>query len=99
MPQYEMTAAEQAEYGNTLNIWQAIKLLQTWHPLIAFGQRFVGTPDPYAKSLIVAEAAEWLASKTDATADDQLVRHLAAVLKTKEGENLVRFLLSLAGVQ
>jgi hypothetical protein len=48
---------------------------------------------------VVSEAAEWLASKTDATADDQLVRHLAAVLKTKEGENLVRFLLTLAGVQ
>jgi hypothetical protein len=99
MPTYEMTAAEQAEYGNTLNIWQAIKLLQTWHPLITFGQRFVSTPDPYAKSLVVSEAAEWLASKTDSTADDQLVRHLAAVLKTKEGEVLVRFLLTLAGVQ
>ena len=99
MPQYEMTAAEQAEYGNSLNIWQALKLLQTWHPLITFGQRFVNTPDPYAKSLVVSEAAEWLASKTDSTADDQIVRHLADVLKTKEGEALVRLLLTFAGVQ
>jgi hypothetical protein len=97
MPAYEMTAAEHQQYGNNLTIWQALRLLQTWHPLITFGQRFVGTPDPYAKSLVVSEAAEWLASKTDSTTDDQLVRHLAAVLKTKEGETLVRFLLTLAG--
>lgn len=99
MPTYEMTASEQAEYGNSLNIWQALKLLQTWHPVISYGQRFVGTADPYQKSLIVAEVVEWLAAKTDATTDDQLVRHLAEVLKTKEGEQLVRFCLGLAGVQ
>ena len=98
MPQFEMTAAEEAQYGTNLNIWQAIRLLQTWSPLIAYGQRFVNTVDPYQKSLIVAEAAEWLASKTDATADDQLVRLLADVAKTKEGEALVRFGLQLAGV-
>jgi alpha-L-fucosidase len=94
-----MTASEQAEYGNSLNIWQALKLLQTWHPVISYGQRFVQTVDPYQKGLIVAEAVEWLAAKTDATTDDQLVRHLSEVLKTKEGETLVRFCLGLAGVQ
>ncbi len=99
MPAYEMTAAEQAEYGSSLNIWQAIRLLQTWHPLISYGQRFVQTVDPYQKGLIVAEAIEWLASKTDATTDDEVIRHVAAVLKTKEGESLVRFCLGLAGVQ
>lgn len=99
MPTYEMTAAEQAEYGSSLNIWQAIRLLQTWHPLISYGQRFVQTVDPYQKGLIVAEAIEWLASKTDATTDDEVIRHVAAVLKTKEGESLVRFALGLAGVQ
>lgn len=99
MPAYEMTQAEQAEYGNSLNIWQALKLLQTWHPLIGYGQKFVQTVDPYAKGLVVAEAAEWLASKTDATVDDQLVRLLADVAKTKEGEQLVRFCLLQAGVK
>lgn len=99
MPAYEMTAAESAEYGNSLNIWQAIRLLQTWSPLIQFGQRFVNTVDPYQKGLIVAEAAEWLASKTDAAVDDQLVRHLVEVAKTKEGEGLIRFCLGLAGVK
>jgi hypothetical protein len=99
MPSYEMTSAEQAEYGNSLTIWQALRLLQTWHPLISYGQRFVNAIDPYQKGLIVGEAVEWLASKTDSTTDDQLVRHLAAVAKTKEGEQLIRFCLGLAGVK
>jgi hypothetical protein len=94
-----MTASEQAEYGNTLNIWQALRLLQTWSPLLAYGQKFVNAIDPYQKGLIVGEAAEWLASKTDSQVDDQLVRHLAEVAKTKEGESLIRFCLGLAGVK
>lgn len=93
MPAYEMTAAEQAEYGNTLTIWQAIKLLQTWAPLVNYAREFVATVDPYKKSLVVAQACEWLASKTDSNVDDQLVRHVSEVLKTKEGEALVRFCL------
>lgn len=99
MPQFEMTAQEQAQYGDTLNIWQALRLLQTWSPLLAYGQRFVNSVDPYAKAMVVSEACEWLAAKTDATADDQLVRLLAEVARTKEGEQLIRFCLLQAGVK
>jgi hypothetical protein len=93
MPAFEMTASEQQEYGNKLSIWQQIQLLQAWAPLIGYGQRFVNEADPYKRSIVVSEAAEWLASKTNATADDQLVRLLADLLKTKEGESLVRWCL------
>lgn len=93
MPAYEATPAELEKYGAGLNIWQQLALLQAWAPLIGFGQRFVQASDPYAKAIIVSEAAEWVASKTDARVDDQVVRLLADILKTKEGESLVRFLL------
>lgn len=99
MPQYEMTAAEQQQYGNALTIWQALRLLQTWHPLVTYGQKFVAATDPYAKKLVVFEALEWLAAKTDSGLDDQLVRHFADVAKTAQGEALIRFLLGLAGVK
>lgn len=99
MPSFTMTAEEANRYGATLNIWQAIRLLQAWSPLIGYGQRFVQELDPYKKGIIVGEAAEWLAAQTDSTVDDQLVRHLADVAKTKEGEALIRFCLGLAGVQ
>lgn len=99
MPAHEMTAAEEQQYGNSLNIWQAIRLLQTWSPLIQYGQRFMAEIDPYRKGLIVAQAAEWLAAQTDSELDDQLVRRLAAVANSKEGEDLIRYCLSLAGVK
>ena len=93
MPAFEMTASEQQEYGNKLSIWQQIQLLQAWAPLIGYGQRFVNEADPYKRSIVVSEAAEWLASKTNATADDQLVKLLADLLKTPQGEALVRWCL------
>lgn len=93
MPSYGATPAEAAKYGNTLNLWQSLMLLQRWAPLIGYGQRFVNELDPYKKSIIVSEAAEWLASQTQAQADDQLVRMLADLLKTKEGEAIVRWIL------
>ena len=93
MPDFGATPAEEAHYGSNLNLWQSLMLLQRWSPLIGYGQRFVGEIDPYKKSIIVSEAAEWLASQTKAQADDQVVRLLSDMLKTKEGEALVRWIL------
>lgn len=92
-PNYQGTADEYAKFGATLNIWQQLQLLSQWAPLIGFAQRFVNEIDPYRKSLIVSDAAEWLASKTNAQADDQLVRLVADILKTPQGEALVRWCL------
>lgn len=92
MPDYGATPAEAQQYGN-LNLWQSLMLLQRWAPLIGYGQRFVNEADPYRRSLVVADAVEWLASQTQARADDELVGKLADVLKTKEGEALVRWIL------
>ena len=93
MPTYEATPEELDKYGAGLNIWQQIALLQAWAPLIGYGQRFVNEVDPYRKGLVVAEAAEWVASRTDAKLDDQLVKLLADILRTPQGEALVRFVL------
>lgn len=92
-PNYEGTADEYAKYGANLSIWQQLALLQAWAPLIGYGQRFINEIDPYKKSLVVSDACEWLASKTQAQADDQLVRLVADILKTPQGEALVRWCL------
>lgn len=78
-----------------LSIWDQLRLLSEWSPLLAFGQRFVAESDPHKKTLIVAEACEWLASKTRATSvDDELVSLLAAILESPQGEALVRWAIS-----
>lgn len=93
MPTYECTPEEVAKYGANLSIWQQIALLQTWAPLIGYGQRFVNESDPFKKNLIAAEACEWLASRTDTKADDQAVRLIVDVLKSPQCEALVRWCL------
>lgn len=92
-PNYEGTADEYAKYGERLSIWQQLALLQAWAPLIGYAQRFVNESDPYRKGVIISDACEWLASKTSSPVDDELVRHVATLLRTKEGEQLVRWCL------
>ena len=91
MPSFEMTPDEANRYGATLNFWQALRLLQTWSPLFTYAQSFLAEPDPYRKGIIVAEATEWVAAKTDAQADDELVALLSDILRDEKGEALVRW--------
>lgn len=91
MPQFEMTASEQAQYGNNLSIWQALRLLSAWQPLVGYGQRFLAETDPYRKTIIVAEGIEWVASRTDSGVDDELAKLVADILRTQQGEALVRW--------
>lgn len=91
MPGFEMTPAEIGQYGNNLTIWQKIALVNSWAPLLTYAQQYLRTTDPFARAVVVSECGEWLASKTDSGLDDELVRHIADVLKTKEGEKLVRW--------
>ena len=93
------TQNELDQYGAGLSIWEQIRLFQDWAPLIGFGQRFVAESDQYQRSLIVSDAAEWLAAKTRSTADDQLVRLLADVAKAPQGEALIRFCLATVGAK
>lgn len=93
------TPDEMQQYGSALNIWEALRLLQRWSPLVNYARAFVGEVDPFKKTLIVADACDWLAQQTDSTLDNELVRHVSDVLKTKEGEALVRFCLYQVGVK
>ena len=97
MPDFGATPAELNKYGNNVNIWQAFLLYQKWSPLIGYAQRLAATSDPYTKSVIALEACEWVASQTSATLDDELAKHVAAVVRTKEGEAFVKWFLAKVG--
>lgn len=91
MPTYEATLEELNKYGAGLNIWQQIALLQAWSPLYVYVQRLMNESDPYKKSLIGAEAAEWVASRTDAKLDDELARLIGGIVRTSEFASLVHW--------
>lgn len=78
-----------------LSIFEQLRMLQEYLPLLGFGQRWLAEPDAGRRALIVGDMGEWIASKTANTVDDAIVRHLIAILKTPEGEAMVRYLVSL----
>jgi hypothetical protein len=71
-----------------------IKLVSEWAPLLSFGQRWLAEVDPGRRIDIAGDCSEWLAAKTDTKFDDQIVSRLFAMLKTKEGEEFVRYLVT-----
>ena len=88
------TQSEINQFGASLSWLDQIKLFQEWLPLIGFGQRFMLEGDEYVRTIIVADACEWVAHKTQTGLDDQVVMLIASIMKTQQGEALVRFLLS-----
>lgn len=80
--------------GSNITLWDKIRILQEWSPVVTYVQAFLAEHDPHRKALIVADACEWLASKSKNTSvDDELVSHLTAVLKSPQGESFLRWVL------
>ena len=83
--------AEDVPNYEGLPIWDQIRMLNEWAPLLGFGQRYLAEPDAYKRAIVVADGLEWLAAKTSSPLDDELVRLVEAVLRTPQGEALVRW--------
>lgn len=83
-------------YGDSnFTLWEKIRILQEWAPVLTYVHAFLGTYDTHSKALIVSDACEWLASKTPNTkVDDELVAHVTAVLKSPQGEALLRWVVA-----
>jgi hypothetical protein len=65
-----------------------VRLLVEWAPLLGYGRRLSAATDDRQRSEVIADALEWLSSKTGNRIDDELSGLLAAVLKTPEGAAL-----------
>lgn len=83
------------EYGSyDASWWDTLQIVQQLMPLIGYGQRVVREPDVYRKGIIVADALEWLASRSQTKVDDEVVKLVGDVVKTPEGERLIRYIVS-----
>lgn len=72
---------------------EQLRLLAEWSPLLGYARRHAAETDPNARTIIVADALEWAASRTESRLDDDLARHVAAVLKTPEGTTLLKWIV------
>jgi len=90
-------APQPYESESLMTIWEKLRLLQEWSPVLSIAQEYLAEKDAHKKAIIVADAAEWLTSKTTTKIDDRIVSRLAAVLKTPQGEDLLREIVAIAG--
>lgn len=89
-----MAQAEDEFGAYDLSWWDTLQLVQQLMPLVSYGQRILNEPDHYKKSIIVADALEWLASRSQTQVDDELVKLAGDVVKTKECEALIRWIIA-----
>lgn len=82
------------EYGAGLSIWDQLRLVQEWSPLLGFLQRLVAETDQFKQGLIIADGLEWLASKSQTKVDDEAVRLISEAVRTPQGEALIRWVIS-----
>lgn len=66
------------------------RMIREWAPVLAYGQDYLATDDPHKRALVIGDAAEWLASKTENKLDDKYIGHVVEILKSPQGEALVR---------
>jgi len=79
--------------SRTMNLFEKLRLLAEWSPLLTFAQQLAGEDDMHAKAVIVTEAMEWVASRTEVEWDDELASHISDILVSEEGEAFVRWIL------
>lgn len=79
----------------TASMIEQLRMLRDWAPLLGFGRRYVSASDQHERNIVIGDALEWVASRTASTLDDRLVKPVVAILKTPEGEALVRELVAI----
>lgn len=73
-------------YGANLPIFEKLKLLAEWAPLIGRLQMVASAKSPHEQALAVVSAVQWAAGKSNTEIDDEAMFHLEAVLKSPEGK-------------
>lgn len=74
-------------------MWENVRLLAEWSPLIAILKSIVSETDVGKQAVHVTDALEWLAAKSKNKLDDELASKVAAIVKTPEGVALLKFVV------
>jgi len=86
---------EVPNYGS-LNIFEQVALISEWSPLLMYAKSIMSEPDSQKKTLLVCDALEWLSAKTKSKLDDELIAHVSAIVKSKEGAEFLHWAIAKA---
>ena len=84
---------EEIEYGS-FPLIEKLKLLAEWAPLLSRLQLVAVAKTPHEQALAVVSTLQWAAGKSENDIDDQALRHIEALLKTKEAQEFLDWTLS-----
>jgi hypothetical protein len=75
------------------SIIDQVRLVQEYWPLITIGRQALAESDPYKRAMLLADAVEWMASKSRTHLDDDAVQLITELFRTPQGEQLIRWAL------
>jgi hypothetical protein len=78
--------SEEEVYGAGFPLLDRLKLLAEWAPLLAQLQIIGSAQSPHEQAVAIVKTLQWAAGKSTTTLDDETLRHVEAVLRTKEGK-------------
>ena len=73
-------------YGAGFPLLDRLKLLAEWAPLLAQLQVIGSAQSPHEQAVAIVKTLQWAAGKSTTSLDDETLRHVEAVLRTKEGK-------------
>lgn len=73
-------------YGAGFPLFEKLKLLAEWAPLLAQLQAIGAAKTPHDQALAVVQTLQWAAGKSMNSIDDEALWHVEAVLSTPEGK-------------
>jgi hypothetical protein len=73
-------------YGAGFPLLDRLKLLAEWAPLLAQLQIIGSAQSPHEQAVAIVKTLQWAAGKSTTSLDDETLRHVEAVLRTKEGK-------------
>jgi hypothetical protein len=78
--------SEEEIYGAGFPLLDRLKLLAEWAPLLAQLQIIGSAQSPHEQAVAIVKTLQWAAGKSTTSLDDETLRHVEAVLRTKEGK-------------
>ena len=82
-----------SEETPTMNIFDKIRLISEYAPLLSYLQQLANADEVTDKVSVAADAAEWIATKTEMEWDDEVVSLVADILRSDEGAALIEWIV------
>lgn len=81
-------------YGAGMPLFDKLKLLAEWAPLLGRLQAVMDATTPEEQALAIVKVLQWAAGKSGTDLDDEALYHLEALLKSAEGKAFFAWVVS-----